>query len=435
MCVLTVRMRRLAQLLLFQFLILLLLGCQAPTPATGGLPTLAVRAAVDEIGVLTDGGASGLPPTWTPAPPTLTATATATVERGQVPPTATPLPIPSHTPVPPTLTPTVTPTSPPEQAAGARSTEPEGPLRPWRTYAPEEVIPIGAFPRPAGDNGWGMHWIPTNSQEPGVVDRFVAEAVRMNIKWVVFLNDGTDLERNEYLVQRLVGAGIMPVMRLYRAGVLPYDGDIGRLVRHYRPRGVYYYQLYNEPNVDMENHQFLANPNQYAARWAAAAREVVAAGGLPGIGALSPGGSYNHYAFLERTIQALQANNDTHLLNHAWLSVHNYHGLRAYSDPDGFFLFRNYDEIVREQLGRSLPMIGTEAGSYSPDPQVERTFIAWQYEYMRSPDREPYFLAHSHWLLANREGGSADPAWEWQALFRNGWVHPVVTEFFYRGGG
>jgi hypothetical protein len=46
-------------------------------------------------------------------------------------------------------------------------------------------------------------------------------------------------------------------------------------------------------------------------------------------------------------------------------------------------------------------------------------------------DAEPYFFAFSHWLLANKEGGAWDEQWEWQALFRNGFVHPLVTEFFY----
>jgi hypothetical protein len=75
-------------------------------------------------------------------------------------------------------------------------------------------------------------------------------------------------------------------------------------------------------------------------------------------------------------------------------------------------------------------MIGTEAGSYSPNPQVEKDLISWQYSYMRNA--EPYFFAHSHWLLANREGGAWDEQWEWQALFRSGFVHPVVTDFFYK---
>ena len=160
------------------------------------------------------------------------------------------------------------------------------------------------------------------------------------------------------------------------------------------------------------------------------ARAIISAGGLPGIGGFSPGGEYNHYEFLDRTLRALEYSGDAHLLNHAWLSVHNYHGLRAYDDPDGFLLFRKYDEIVRSHLGRSLPMIGTEGGSYSPDPNVEKQFIIFEYSYMRNA--EPYFLAYSHWILANQEGGHHDDRWEFQALFRAGFVHPVVTDFFYK---
>ena len=335
----------------------------------------------------------------------------------------TPLPIPTNTPVTPTATSTLTPTVTPEGTATPV-------IKPINQYALQEVIPYQAFPTPPGNNGWGMHWIPTVSQEPAVVDRFVAEMVRMHIKWVVFLNDGANAGANDHLVERLVASGIMPVMRLYRSGVLSYDGDLGPMVAHYRAKGVYYYQLYNEPNVNDENHQGFANPNQYAVTWAASARDVIANGGLPGIGALSPGGAYNHYDFLGRTLQALRYNGDAHLLNHTWLSVHNYHGTRPYDDPNGFLLFRKYDEIANSHLGRSLPMIGTEGGSYSPDHNVETEFIRYQYTYMRNA--EPYFLAFSYWLIANAEGGSNDATWEWQALFRSGFVHPAVTDFFYK---
>jgi hypothetical protein len=305
-------------------------------------------------------------------------------------------------------------------------------IKPIDQYLYQEIIPYQAFPTPPGDNGWGMHWVPTVSQSQEAVDRYVGELVKMRIKWVVFLNDGSNIGDNDYLVDKLVANGIMPVMRLFRDGVLPYGGDVGAMVRHYRARGVYYYQLYNEPNVNNENHQGFANPHQYAIAWAQTARVIVANGGLPGIGAFSPGGAYNHYEFLDRTLRPIVFNGDGALLNHAWLSVHNYHGTRPLDDPDGFLLFRNYDEIVRSHLGRSLPMIGTEGGSYSTDPQVAKNLLAYQYNYMLQ-DTEPYFLAFSYWVLVNQAAGGNDPAWEWQALFKEGgWVHPVVTEFFYQ---
>lgn len=395
-------------------LMFLLSGCDLLD--VEALPT---RASAAELALEAN---NGVPPTWTPDATLVPPTATLVTAVSTRIPTNTPLPIPTNTPVTPTPTPSITPTP-----SLTPSATPD--IRPLAAYGPDEVIPLEAFPRPAGDNGWGIHWIPTTSQEPGAVDRFIDQVINMHIKWVVFLNEGSNIGDNDYLVSRLVGAGIMPVMRLYRSNISPYDGDVGPMVAHYRAMGVYYFQIYNEPNTNEENSQGFTNPNQYAIAWAATARDVLDNGGLPGIGALSPGGAYDHYTFLARTLTALRYNGDLGLLNHAWLSVHNYHGLRQLDDPDGFFLFRNYDEIVRVQLHRSMPMIGTEGGSYSPDPEVEKQLLIYQYTYMR--DAEPYFFAFSHWLLANREGGAWDEQWEWQSLFRNGFVHPLVTDFFY----
>ena len=397
------------------FLVVILLsGCQW---AAAELPTRA------SVAVLAFDSGSAVPPTWTPAPTLLPPTVTPSTAIATRQATETPLPIPTNTPVTPSPTPSPTPFPSP---TGSATVE----VKPIADYRPDEVIPIEAFPRPSGDNGWGIHWIPTTSQDKGTVDRFVDQVVAMHIKWVVFLNGGSDIGANDYLVSRLVSANIMPVMRIYRSNISPYDGDIGRMVAHYRARGVYYYQIYNEPNANEENSQGFANPNQYATAWAATARDVIDNGGLPGIGALSPGGAYDHYSFLARTLTALRYNGELELLNHAWLSIHNYNGLRSLDDPDGFIMFRKYDEIIRVQLHRSMPMIGTEGGSYSSDPKVEENLLVAQYSYMRNA--EPYLFAFSHWLLANKEGGSWDDKWEWQALFRNGFIHPVVTDFFYK---
>ncbi|HZD10894.1 MAG TPA: hypothetical protein VE553_06090 [Candidatus Binatia bacterium] len=406
------------RLLLLALIAMMLSGCQLPVAVVAALPTVALSALTPTPTITV------IPPTWTPAPQ-ITTSPTAVPPTRQREPTATPLPIPTNTPITPSPTPTETPTITPTP-----SVTPD--VRPLNAYGADEVIPVEAFPRPPGDNGWGIHWIPTVKQDPGVVDRFVSEVMRMHIKWVVFLNDGTNIGDNDYLVDRLVAQGIMPVMRVYRSTITPHDGDLGAMVRHYRARGVYYFQIYNEPNVNDENHQGFANPNLYARVWADEARLIVANGGLPGFGALSPGGAYDHYAFLDRTLRAIKYNGDAGMLNRAWLSVHNYHGTRALDDPDGFLLFRNYDEIIRSHLQRSMPIIGTEGGSYSDDPAVVERLLRYQYNYMKNA--EPYFLAFSYWALANMEGGSWDSTWEWQTLFRRNYVHPVVSDFFYKGG-
>lgn len=426
--------------MLWALLALILAACGGTPPAVEPLLAEPAAVVVQDAAVVQNGIAAGspspLPPTFTPDPATLVAAEAASAPSGglsnQQPATATQI-IPTNTPVTPTATPlpTETPTLTATlalDAPGATSTS--LPIKPFDQYGFEEAMPYQAFPRPVNDNGWGMHWIPTVKQDAGTIDRFVTELARMHIKWVVFLNEGGNIGDNDYLVERLVANGMMPVMRIYQSTLEPYGGDIGAMVAHYRARGVYYYQLYNEPNVNLENTQGFANPNRYALAWATTARQVVNNGGLPGIGALSPGGAYDHYDFLERTLRAIRFNGDENLLNHAWVSLHNYHGLRPQDDPDGFWMYRRYDRIVRDVLGRSLPIIGTEGGSYSPDTAVQTQQLSWQYRAMQTA--EPYYFAFTYWLLANQAGGSGDDTWEWQALFKGDEsVHPVVGAFFY----
>ena len=174
-------------------------------------------------------------------------------------------------------------------------------------FLSSQPMALADFPRPGGDNGRGIHWIPTVSQSPEVVDRFVNEAVEMGMKWVVFLNDGTNIEDNDYLVKQLTGAGIEPVMRVYTPGLVPVDGDLKAMVRHYGSLGVHYFQLYNEPNLMVETGGQFPDVDRYLDLWVPAARQVIEAGGLPGFGALSPQGEMDDRDFLRQALISLKA--------------------------------------------------------------------------------------------------------------------------------
>jgi hypothetical protein len=113
---------------------------------------------------------------------------------------------------------TIAPKTPyvPRESTPARPAAPiqkPEPPKPPTSTDPNAPMSLGAYPHPNGDNGRGMHWIPTTSQSTDAVDRFVAEAKRMGVKWVTFLNDGANVGQNDYLVKKLVGAGIEPIMR------------------------------------------------------------------------------------------------------------------------------------------------------------------------------------------------------------------------------
>ena len=295
------------------------------------------------------------------------------------------------------------------------------------------------FPRPPQDNGRGLHWIPTTSSPPDVVDRFIREAVEMGARWMVFLNDGTRIGANDYLVGQLVAHGIMPIMRVYTPHGEPIQGDLRALVRHYVALGVPYFQLYNEPNLASENPDGQPNVERYVDWWLRAARDVVAAGGLPGFGALAPGGDYDDRAFLRQALGLLKHRAERGLLDRTWLAIHNYtfnQPLDHDSDTYGFMAFKVYDRIVRETLGWSLPIIGTEGGSVLGNQlNRERPPVTeeWQarmaaeiYRYM-AQRREPYNFAYTTWVIANRAGGGLDPGFEGQALILPERARPVVA--------
>lgn len=296
---------------------------------------------------------------------------------------------------------------------------------------------LADYPRPPQDNGRGMHWIPTIRSDKQTVDRFVRELVDMKMKWAVILNDDTNIGDNDYLVQQLVANGIMPVMRVYTPNGRPIAGDLEALVRHYKPMGVHYYQLYNEPNLNSENEGQPPDVNRYVDLWTSAAREVIEAGGLPGFASLAPGGNFDDVEFFKRSLDRVKELGETALFDKAWIGLHNYtlnHPLDYTKDSNGFLKFRFYDEIVRQKLGRSLPIIGTEGGTHvgvdcdrtmppiTEEKQVEMVIDA--YDYMRNA--EPYYFAYTYWILANRAGGGADPGFEWQALFGQDKTSPVV---------
>ena len=293
------------------------------------------------------------------------------------------------------------------------------------------AIPFGVsdYPRPPGDSGRGVHWIPTLHSDPGVVDRFVAEAKTMNVSWVVFLNDGSNVGQNDYLVRQLVANHIEPVMRIYTTHGQPIDGDLTGMVRHYVDLGVHYFLPYNEPNLPDENPDGNVSVDGYVSRWTSAARKILDGGGLPGLGALAPGAPVDDVRFLRSTFEKIRQNGNAALLDRAWIGVHNYTFNRPidyHDDSNGFLKFRWYDQVARQVLGRSLPIISTEGGPRLGDDQdhrypavdeKRRDFLATEaFHYL--DNREPYFFAQTQWVLANQAGGGHDVAWEKDVLFQ-----------------
>jgi hypothetical protein len=212
------------------------------------------------------------------------------------------------------------------------------------------------------------------------------------------------------------------------------------MVRHYGALGVRYFQPFNEPNLRDENGGRQPDPVRYGEQWLAAARKIVEAGGLPGFGALSPNGDVDDVEFLRVALRTVRERGGDDVLDRTWISMHNYTGNTPIADSGssaGFYRFRAYDAVVREALGRSLPVIGTEGGSLvgtrsdparpTVQPEAAATMTRQAMDYAASR-REPYLFANAVWVLANRDGGGHDPRWEPHALFSGGIAGPVARD-------
>lgn len=200
--------------------------------------------------------------------------------------------------------------------------------------------PLADYPRPANDNGRGLHWSPTTQpMSPDMVDYFVSELGAMNIKWVKFLQDDAPEVTNPYLIEQLVAHDIEPVMRVYKPFNDPYE-HLESLVSQATEQGVHYFELYNEPNVAgpaggwREGEPI--NVDRIVDRWILAAREVHAAGGQPSLPPLAGGGAVDDLVFLRQFLDGVRARGQANLLPGAWLAVHNYflnHPLAYPTDP------------------------------------------------------------------------------------------------------
>lgn len=295
----------------------------------------------------------------------------------------------------------------------------------WTDWGAETVradvvdIRLSRFPRPASDNGRGLHWFPTTGQKPQVIDRFVPELRAMHIHWLVILQ-GTeewDLDANDYLVEQLLSERIVPVMRIEaRVGALDL-GRLNRVVEHYRAKGARYFQLFNEPNVPEEwSTQGPRTPEEFIRYWIPAAEVVARNGGLPGLAPLSP--NQADELFLDSALHVLLKQGRYDLINIMWLAIHNYGGM----DEAGFLRYQRYARVVKNALGQNLPMLATEGGM--GDALTSGDTVVAAFEHMQA--REPWMLAYCPWLIGNMAGGGHDETWEAAGWFQANGPLPIV---------
>lgn len=306
-------------------------------------------------------------------------------------------------------------------------------LLPAPVKAAPPSLALAAYPRPDNDNRRGVHWSPVLMSQPqSDVDRYLAEADALGIRWLKLMQpDQAGLE-HAYLLGQMRQRGMEPILRVQKTYNDAYT-QLDPLVRAGVQAGVHYYELYANPNVagltgGWRNGQAIDIPG-LAANWAAAARTVRAAGGFPALPSLSPAGAVDDSAFLRRFLSSLREQSSLDALNGAWLPVQNYMGNLPLESQDGFSRYARYHTILQEETGLALPVLSTEGGSLAGEvgaaAVAERTVAAYRFMQEAAPD---YFFVFTPWLLVNAAAGGYNGAWERDAWFpAQGDPQPVVA--------
>jgi murein DD-endopeptidase MepM/ murein hydrolase activator NlpD len=340
------------------------------------------------------------------------------------------------------------------------------------------------YPRPAADSGLGIHagancWFPLGENE-SKWESICSEWRQMGLSWVKVISGGNNLRSAERVIDVIVRAGLMPIVRFFQDKPYPADfsGDLlpnlNQATRFFVDHGVKYFEPDNEPNLVDEWRSWEdwhrydapdARPHAAADWWAAKAEQIINAGGIPLLVALAPGGHHDDEDFYPRMVRRLKDRQLDDLLRQSAIATHNYwlnhpidfpydainqaehgavnlHSGRGMSN--GFLKYRYVYEVFKETFGFGLPVLTTEGGPRITDAQdnrypavsldVHRDYVLQQADHMAKHAPEWYYCT-ADWLYASKEFGGAT-MWEaaaWVSPMRNPNRAPIIDALKARG--
>ena len=204
-------------------------------------------------------------------------------------------------------------------------------------------LTLSDYKRPPQDNGRGIAGYPAAGWkgDPKGLDAWIAEFQQLGIKWLrVFDDNGDSLA----LCEKLLNAGIFPLVRIVRRDLPPNDspepnpGHISAreelTIRKLIDIGVLYFETNNEPDnpAEWKQHAVPGNHEEsaklVALNWLFDARFILEAGGYPGLPAVTSGSEMD-------LIGALAAlGRQDILLDGGWIALHNFGHNRPLNFPN-----------------------------------------------------------------------------------------------------
>ncbi len=344
---------------------------------------------------------------------------------------------------------------------------------------------LSHYPRPQNDTGIGMHWsagFPAAVGLGKIREMWLPQLRNMGVSWVKIANHDGALG----FAELLLAEGFMPIVRLYRPQPNPGTltsrqiQQMDELIR----AGVRYFEFNNEPDLGIEWHNGQVPPDALDLVAESAIQDIqtiLSRGGMPGIPAVATGTRWDLVGkIIEKGGRSL-------FDGPVWQAVHNYSvnhpldypydfgnqegapitqafydqvradswgqdawagrtlaqvnrlradhanpGATIMEDASCWLAYQRFDQLNRQHLGRSLPLLSTENGylvGEGADPRypattpalhmaqtVEacRVMMGTSRHYPPAPD---YYFCTAFWLMGNYVLGSSSPWWEPQAWF------------------
>jgi hypothetical protein len=333
-----------------------------------------------------------------------------------VPPSATPTKAPSPTA-------TAVPTAPasvlqrPATAAAAPQASPTPEPPPPLVLRQEPPMTLKDWPRPAQDNGIGIHFSPDQYASDKDVDYGISLINDMGMKWaLVIYSDENYLAST---ARKFKAAGITVVWRKMLRAYEPYydwERDINILKSIGMPP---YMQIYNEPSVGEEWSGHPMDRALFLENFVQASRDIYNAGGYVGF-------QFIKIDWLVDGINAIKARQGDAIFSRMFFVPHPYglnHPPDYTQDMNGVLGFLAFADVFQKQIGFVPPMIAGEGGwKYHADddrryPQIDDTLhrdyheAIWNWfrsgKLSNGQDLPDYLFAFCPWLLF---GGDAS-AW------------------------
>jgi hypothetical protein len=285
---------------------------------------------------------------------------------------------------------------------------------PWMMTLRGDLPPLALpdWPRPAGDNGWGMHFLASQYYTPEDVDFQIGRLKEMRIKWALVIYGDENMLR--IAAPRFRDAGIMVVWRrMLLASDRYYDWgrDISILAEYGMPP---YMQIYNEPNLPVEwDEDSDSRLEDYVDNFLHGAEDVYNAGGYVGIQQVRED-------WLAATLEALKQHGGERVLGRMFFIPHPYglnHPPEYDADVNAVLGFLPYAAVFEREIGFVPPMIAGEGGwAIGSDhdanypkvtEELHRDYYVALFSMFRTgvmPNGDPlpdYFFAFCPWLLSD----------------------------------